>query len=273
MRRMILKILAGFAAVYLLVALVVFLFQARLVYFPERDTISTPRSAGLAYEEITLLTEDNLRLQAWFVPAQNSRAVLLFCHGNAGNISHRIESIALFVRLGLSVLIFDYRGYGQSEGTPSEKGTYLDAGAAWRYLVQVRGTAPADIILFGRSMGAAVASWLAVRENPGGLILESAFTSIPDMAARLYPFLPVRILSRIQYNTLENVQRKRCPLLVVHSLDDEIVPFSHGRRIFSSAQEPKKFLELKGDHNSGFLISGSLYLEGLSNFVAAYLKK
>lgn len=273
MRYIVMKVLASLGLVYFLVGAAVYVFQAGLIYFPERETVSTPRHAGLPYEEIVLVTEDRVALQAWFVAVPHARAVLLFCHGNAGNISHCIESVALFARLGLNVLIFDYRGYGRSEGRPTEKGTYLDARAAWRYLVQERGVAPQEIILFGRSLGAAVASWLAVVERPGALILESAFTSIPDMAARLYPFLPVNVLSRFKYNTLGNVQRVKCPVLVVHSLEDEIVPFTHGRRLYTSAREPKKFLELKGDHNSGFLISRSLYLEGVSDFITASLKR
>ena len=195
--------------------------------------------------------------------------VVLFCHGNAGNISHRLESIALFHRLGLSVLIFDYRGYGDSEGKPDEQGTYRDARAAWRHLRELRGVAGDDIILFGRSLGAAVAAWLAARERPRAVILESAFTSAASLGAEHYPWLPVDLLLRHRYDTLARVSEIRAPLLVVHSRDDEIVPFHHGRALFDAAAEPKRLLEIRGGHNDGFLASGAVYRDALAAFLAA----
>jgi len=198
--------------------------------------------------------------------------MVLFCHGNAGNISHRLESIEIFHRLGLNIFIFDYRGYGQSEGKPTEQGTYEDASVAWRYLTQQRQVNPNEIIVFGRSLGGAVASWLAQSHSPGALILESTFTSLADIAASLYPYLPVRLLLRFKYNTAEYLGKVNCPVLIVHSRDDEIMPFSHGCRLFEMASEPKKFLEISGTHNEGFIISGKDYEKGLNAFILEHIE-
>ncbi|MCB1916182.1 MAG: alpha/beta hydrolase [Rhodocyclaceae bacterium] len=243
--------------------------QARLLYFPVRELDADPAGIGLAFEAETIVTEDGVRLAAWFVPAKASAPVVLFCHGNAGNISHRLDSIALFHRLGLSVLIFDYRGYGESEGAPDEQGTYRDAHAAWRHLREARGVPADDIIVFGRSLGAAVAAWLAARERPRAVILESAFTSAAALGAEYYPWLPVDRLLRHRYDTLAQVAEVRAPLLVVHSRDDEIVPFHHALAVFDVAAEPKRLLEIRGGHNDGFLITGAPYRDALASFLAA----
>jgi pimeloyl-ACP methyl ester carboxylesterase len=166
------------------------------------------------------------------------------------------------------VFIIDYRGYGQSEGRPNEAGTYLDAEAAWRYLVEDRGIEPKQIIAFGRSLGGAVAAWLAIEHPPKGLILESTFTSVPDMAARQFPFLPVRWLARTQYNTIDRLPQIYVPLLISHSPDDRIIPYSHGQRLFEVANTPKYFLRMKGGHNEGFLITGKPYEDMLQKFIA-----
>jgi len=256
----------GFAAILTV-------FQSRLVYFPERAIAATPDAIGLSYESVSFETSDGVKLSGWLVPAQESRSVVLFCHGNAGNISHRLESIDVFYRLGLSVLIFDYRGYGKSEGRVSERGTYLDAEAAWQYLVDERQVEPSEIFIFGRSLGGAVGSWLAKGHTPKALIVESTFTSIPDIAAHLYPFLPVRRLARFRYSALDYVRQVDCPVLIVHSRDDEMIPFSHGQRLFEAANEPKQFLEIRGTHNEGFITSGRLYEDGLDLFISEYTRR
>ena len=247
-----------------------YIFQSRYVYYPERNLTADPGQLGLRFDSVYFETADGLTLSAWFIPGDNTRGVILFCHGNAGNISHRLESIQIFHQLGLDVFIFDYRGYGQSEGKPSEQGTYQDAEAAWRYLIEERQLAPADIIVFGRSLGGTVASWLARSHTPGALILESTFTSLRDVASTLYPYLPVRLLLRFQYNTAEYLRGVNCPVLIVHSRDDEIMPFSQGRRLFDIAREPKHFLEITGTHNEGFIASGKHYEAGLNGFISEY---
>jgi len=252
---------------YASVALLVFAFQSHLVYFPERVLVANPSGAGLEFEVVNLGTSDNLALHGWFVPSSGQNGVLLYFHGNGGNISHRIESLHQFHRMGLSTLIFDYRGYGQSEGEPTEEGTYLDAEAAWNYLTTVRGFQPKEVILLGRSLGGAVASWLAARVRPRVLIIESTFTSIPERGAEIYPYFPVRLLSRFEYNTLERIGSANCPVLIVHSPEDEIVPFNHGQRLFEAARPPKEFLQISGGHNDGFFVSAQRYERELSSFI------
>ncbi len=271
----------GFANILLLIAVgygallvFVYLYQPHLLFLPNipsRSVRVTPAEVGLDYESVQLETKDGIRLDAWFVPADRARGVVLFCHGNAGNISHRLESLQVFNKLGLSTLIFDYRGYGRSQGKPSESGLYQDADAAWHYLTQKRGIPPENIVLFGRSLGGAVAAQLATMTNPAALILESCFTSVPDIGAQLYPFLPVRMLSRLHFNVRKNLQSISCPLLVVHSPDDEIIPFTHGQKLYASAKDPKHFLELCGGHNEGFLVTGNSYTDGLDGFLSQYL--
>ena len=245
-----------------------FIFQSRYIYYPVRELAGDPGSIGLQFENVSFETTDKVRLSGWFVPGEDARGVLLFCHGNGGNISHRMESLQIFHRLGLDVFIFDYRGYGQSEGKPSERGTYNDAAAAWRYLIEERQVDPGEIIIFGRSLGGAIASWLAQSYPPGGLILESTFTSVPDVVAKQYPYLPVRLLLRFRYNTAEHLGKVNSPVLIIHSRDDEVLPFNQGKRLFEIAKEPKEFLEITGAHNEGFITSGKRYEEGLNTFIS-----
>jgi alpha-beta hydrolase superfamily lysophospholipase len=234
--------------------------------------LANPGSIGLDFEDVYFETSDGVKLSGWFIPSESSVGVILFCHGNAGNISHRLDSIEIFHRLGLDVFIFDYRGYGRSEGRPTEQGTYQDAEAAWRYLIEERKVHPGRVVIFGRSLGGGVASWLAQSHVPGALILESTFTSLPDIAASVYPYLPVRLMLRFQYRTMEHLGGVDCPVLIVHSRDDEIMPFSHGCRLFEKARGPKQFLEISGTHNEGFLMSGRNYEEGLNSFVSRYVE-
>jgi hypothetical protein len=251
-----------------------------LANLPGRALDATPADAGLGYEDVNVDTADGERLHGWYVPAVQqgmgeARGVLLFFHGNAGNISHRLESIALFNRLGLDVLIVDYRGYGRSTGRPTEAGTYRDARAAWDYLVGARGIGPGRIVVFGRSLGGAVGAWLASQlpqaEMPAALIIESSFSSGADMARRLYPIYPARLLTRLKYPVVDYAARLRCPLLVVHSRDDEIIPYAMGRAVYAAAPQPKSFLELRGDHNAGFWISREDYTAGLEAFLVEVL--
>lgn len=259
------------AILYVVYAFYLMIFQSRFVYFPEPLIETTPEAIGLEYEEVTLETADGVKLSAWFIPSEEQRAVVIFCHGNAGNISHRMHTIKLLNRLGLSTLIFDYRGYGQSEGNPSEKGTYLDVEAAWQYIAILRQIEPEKIIILGRSLGGAIAAYLAQKNKPGMLIIESAFTSVPDMAAKIYPYMPVRLLSHINYPTREYISGVKCPVLIVHSRHDDIIPFDHGRRLFERANQPKEFLKISGNHNESYMISTEQHEECLRDFISKYL--
>ena len=265
-----LTLLIAATSIYVVLALMLFFFQNRMVFLsnlPGRALTATPKDAGFEYEDVTLKTSDGLKLHGWYVPAAQARGVVLFLHGNAGNISHRLDSIAIFRELELDTLIIDYRGYGQSEGRPSERGTYLDAEAAWHYLVNNREVTADRIIVFGRSLGGAVAAWLANQYRPAALIIESTFSSALDMARRLYPFMPVRLITRLEYPVSQYVSQLQCPLLVIHSRDDEIIPFTMAESIYNAAVEPKSLLEIWGDHNNGFLLSRDRYLSGLNEFI------
>ena len=268
--RTLVSILTIAISIYVLLALMLYLFQGRMVFlsnFPGRALTASPADIGLDYENVSLTTSDNERLHGWYIPVESSRGVVLFFHGNAGNISHRLDSIKIFHEVGLSTLIIDYRGYGQSTGKTSEQGTYLDAQAAWDYLVNRRRISPDRIIIFGRSLGGAIGAWLGVNNTPAGVIIESSFSSGADMARRLYPFLPVSLLTRLQYPVVDYASRLNSPVLVIHSIHDEIIPFSMGQAIYAAVNQRKEFLQLRGDHNNGFLISEEDYVAALKNFV------
>jgi uncharacterized protein len=269
MRRMLGELLIPLAIAYGAVLVLVYLFQSHLVFFPGtgREAVVSPGSYGLRYESVPIRTADGETLDAWWVPAEDARGVVLFFHGNAGNISHRVDYLQMFHRLRYSTLIVDYRGYGKSSGTPSEGGTYRDAEAAWEHLLHARLARPQDIVVAGESLGAAVATWLAAEVSPRAVLLFSTFTSVPDLGAQVYWFLPVRLLSRIDYDNLANLKRIRAPVFIAHSRDDDIVPFAHGRRLYEAAAEPKAFLELRGGHNDGFIFMRPEWVAELGAFL------
>ena len=267
--RLLLDIMVPIALVYGCVVALVFAFQSHLVYYPQvgREGDLTPQAYGLVYEAVEIATEDGEKLAAWWVPAEDARGTVLFFHGNAGNISHRLDYLKMFRGMRYSTLIIDYRGYGTSTGAPSEEGTYRDAEAAWRYLTEQRSVHGADIVFFGESLGAAVASWLATRHPSRALVLASAFTSVPDLGAEVYWFLPVRLISRFRYDNLSHLAVLRAPVLIAHSRDDEIVPFAHGQRLYAAAREPKQFLELAGGHNTAFIFMREAWVRVLADFL------
>ncbi|MFB3786812.1 MAG: alpha/beta hydrolase [bacterium] len=246
-------------------------FERSNIWMPRRDFIATPDAAGLAYEDVSLQTADGLRLHGWYLPHAEASAALLFCHGNAGNVSHRIESLRQWHSLGLNVFLFDYRGYGRSAGRPTEEGTYQDALAAYNWL-QGRGP-DLPIVLFGRSLGAAVAIDLAARGKGAALIAESGFTSVPAIGQELFPILPVKWLVRTRYDSLAKIPQVKIPVLVIHSREDEIVPFHHGEALFEAAPGPKQFLEIRGGHNDGYVLSETEYLRGIQAFLDYSMKK
>lgn len=270
-KRMFLLALVGLVIGYLLLIAYVYARQGAMLYFPAKEIEATPHNIGLDYQDVTLRTKDGVEISAWYIPADNARGFILFCHGNAGNISHRLDSIKIFHRLGLGVLIFDYRGYGKSKGSPDEEGTYSDAEAAWDYLVNILHVKPEKIVLFGRSLGSAVAVELALRRQAGAIIMESAFTSVPDLGKKFFPLLPVSLISRYHYESISKVERVEMPKLFIHSPDDEIVPYEQGARLFERARDPKEHLKITGGHNEGFLLSGKIYVDGLDAFISEYL--
>jgi fermentation-respiration switch protein FrsA (DUF1100 family) len=267
---MLLAVAIGLALGYILLVAYFYARQGSMLYFPSGEIEATPLDIGLPYEDLTLRTADGLNISAWYVPAEDLRSVVLFCHGNAGNISHRLDSIRIFHSLGLAVLIFDYRGYGKSQGSPDEKGTYEDAEAAWDYLVNSLRVKPDRIIFFGRSLGSAVAAEIALRKQAGALIMESGFTSVPDLGEKFFPHLPVRLIARYHYASISKVDKIKIPKLFIHSPADEIVPYEQGLKLFEKACEPKEFLQIIGGHNEGFLLSGTAYINGLRLFLSRY---
>ncbi len=249
LRRMIPAIVVALCAYVAICALLYFL-QERLVFFPDRSLATDPRSLGLSFEELDLVTSDAVHLHGWYLPAEEPLGALVFCHGNAGNISHRLAAAQALHAMRLSVLLFDYRGYGKSEGSPSEEGTYRDGEAAYEFL-RSRGFAPERIALYGESLGGAVAIELARRRKVACAVIESTFTSLPDMGAAIYRWLPVRLLARIHYDNRAKVAALDVPLLLIHSPEDEIVPFRHAERLVEAAREPRQLLVTAGSHNSG----------------------
>jgi len=246
------------------------LLQPKLLFRPYPEMVGVPSDWGLAYQDVWLTTDDGVPLHGWFMPNPRRRPAphtLLFLHGNAGNISHRSASIAIFADLGLDQLIIDYRGYGQSDGTPSETGLYLDADAAWHWLTAVRGLRPQDIVVFGRSLGGAVATELAARVQPGALIVESSFTDIAAMARLHHPLLARLMPLRYRLPSAEYLARVRSPVLVLHSPDDGVVPFAQGQALYAAAPGPKRFVQLVGGHNQGFLDSQPHYQQALADFL------
>lgn len=265
-----LRILFVGLAAWVLVVAWVWLTQDRLVYFPQvgRDNPATPAAAGLRFEDLRIRTEDGETLAAWWVPATTGKmqGAVLLLHGNAGSIADRIIYLPHFAAMGYGVLLIDYRGYGRSSGTPSEAGTHADARAAWRWLEE-RGFAAGDIVLMGESLGGAVAAQLAAVTRPRALLLISSFTSVNDLGAELYPWLPVRWISRFRYDTLQGVRDYRGPVLIVHSRDDEIVPFRHAQRLLAAAGLRGQLLELRGGHNDAFLFGTPQQVTAVAGFL------
>ena len=261
-------------------------FEDKLIYFPERHPLGMWDVARVQardgqvvpkIEDSWFSAEDGVRLHGWFcvphrmeggaaVPLSAER-VLLFFHGNAGNITYRYDMIRMLMAVPVDLLIIDYRGYGRSEGRPSEEGLYRDARAAWDHLVRERQIPPDRIVLLGKSLGGAVAIDLASHVRPAGLIVQSSFTSVPEMASSLIPFFP-RFLLRTKMDSISKIREVACPKLFIHSPADEIVPYRLGRRLFEAASEPKRFYEVPGaPHNETYLVGGEAYLHAIRTFI------
>jgi fermentation-respiration switch protein FrsA (DUF1100 family) len=247
--------------------------EDKFIFHPDPVSARDPSHVGLSFENILFNTQDDIRLHGWFIPHQEARATLVWFHGNAGNISDRLLNIKLLHdRIKINIFIFDYRGYGQSEGTASEKGTYLDGAAAIKYLLGRDDAAARQLILFGRSLGAAVAAEMAIRFTSLGLILESPFVSIREMAQALFPSLPIAWLLRTRYDTLEKVRRVKAPIMVLHGDHDATVPFAQGKRVFEVAPQPKRFYRIVGaSHNDTFVVGGEEYYGALREFIESAL--
>ncbi len=243
--------------------------EDRMIYFPEQGTAEAP--GDLAVEKVSFPSTDGVRLTAWVVvPPNDTSRWILILHGNAGNLATpgRPEHDRQLRGLGLGLLALDYRGYGESEGKPSEQGLYRDARAAYDYLVNQRQIAPHRIVIYGHSLGSAVAVELATTVPAAGLIIEGALTSVPDRGAELWPLIPVRLIARNRFNSLERIGRLEMPVLLIHGRDDMTIPIAHGRRLFDAAPEPRTFLEVPGGHDDAYSVGAREYEDGISRFLA-----
>jgi uncharacterized protein len=243
--------------------------EANFIFYPSATIEHTPRQVGLEFEDVFFATRDGVRLNGWFIPHRQARSTLVWFHGNAGNISHRVENIKLLHdKVKINIFIFDYRGYGRSEGRVSEEGTYLDGEAALDYVRERLDVERKKIVLFGRSLGAAVAAEMANRYDSQGLILESPFVSIREMARVVFPLLPIGPLLQTRYDVREKIRKIKTPLLVLHGDRDEVVPFAQGKTVFDAAPEPKKFFTIAGaQHNDTYLVGGDSYFQQLQIFI------
>lgn len=263
---------------------ILYIMQPKFLYSPVREVPYTPGELDMDFENVIFKSSDGLRLCGWYIPApsetrkeksltgsvqaggsfltgpvEKSKFTVLFCHGNGGNMMHRLDSINIFYNLGLSCFIFDYRGYGHSQGKPSEEGTYLDVEAAYKWLTKEKNMPPDNIIVFGRSLGGSIAAYLASKVKAKALIIESTFTSYADIGKKFYPYMPVRWFAGFSYRTIDYIKDVHCPVMLIYSRNDEVVPFDFGLELYEAANEPKKFVEIFGSHNDGFLVSGEIY--------------
>ncbi len=300
-KRTMIDLIIVIPAAYILLCIFLRWREPSLIYLPDRQLEATPDAAGLSYENVFLITADGVCIHGWFLPADlsakastasaeasaktgRSSPTILFLHGNAGNVSHRLDKLVVFHGLGANVLIIDYRGYGRSEGKPSEEGTYRDAQAAYEYLTQPRtllvrrslgeggSREPRTIVIYGESLGTAMAVDLASKHPVGGVVLEEPFTSIGDVGRGMFPIFPVRWLVRNNYDSLSKIARVNAPLLILHSRDDEVFPFRHAERLFAAAREPKQLVELRGSHNDAFSVSADTYRFAMREFLVGLAK-
>jgi uncharacterized protein len=264
-----LRVVIGLVVVYLLLIGITMVFEERLIFVPSRSPVGDWHSAGLQCEDVVFATADGVHLHGWYCPVPHPRCVFLMAHGNAGNITHRVDRITAWQRtLNVAVFAFDYRGYGRSTGHPNEQGVYSDARAAYRWLTAEKGIAPEDVVFFGESLGAAVALQLATEVLPRALILESPFTSAIAMGQRVFLWLPVRWMMRNRFASIEKITRYHGPLLIVHGTHDTLIPFAMGQALFVRANEPKRFYAVTGaDHNDVALTGGRHYLQAMDAFL------
>jgi fermentation-respiration switch protein FrsA (DUF1100 family) len=244
-------------------------FEHSQVFHPDKILMATGAELKRPFEDVSFKSPDGISLHGWYFPANipspGSRGVFIYCHGNAGNVSHRLETCAALLESGLGVFIFDYRGFGKSAGKPTEEGTYRDTQAAYQWLKN-RGFSASRIIAFGESLGGAIATELAIREPIGGLILENTFSCISDIGSEIFPWLPVRWIASIKYQTCLKLPQLKVPVLIMHSRTDGLIGFHHAEKNFAAAREPKLLWEIKGDHNSP-ITDCVTFLAGIAKFL------
>ncbi len=261
------KTLIGFV----ILSLVLFFYYIRrlerkTLFVPSKHISFIPSEIGLRYEDVYFRTRDKLQLNGWFIPAKDARATLLFIHGNAGNIGDRMDKLKYFNEMGINVFIFDYRGYGKSSGRPTETGLYTDAEAAYEYLTVTKGIVPDKIVVYGASLGGAVAIDLVSKQKVAGLIVDSSFSCAADMAKIIYPFIPTFLIS-VKMDSVSKIRHIAVPKLFIHSKDDDVVPYALGRKLYAAAMPPKFFVDIAGDHNNGYIISEQRFIHAIKMFL------
>lgn len=265
-----LSIVLTIGGIYLVLLLLMFLFQGQLLFMPSSQMAQSPDAAGMEAEDLYMETEDGVTIHGWYFPHEGSNQVIVLSHGNAGNISHRLDIAATLLEAGAAVLMYDYRGYGNSEGSPNEDGLYKDMRAVMGHLTGEKGYSEQEVFQYGRSLGGAVAAWAASEYEIGGLVLDSAFTGLRAMVRDVYPFVP-SFLARYNFPTKEFIKSlDGVPVMVMHSRNDEIISFSHGEALFEAAAEPKRFVELGGTHNDNFFVSRDLIRERWTEFLEEF---
>lgn len=256
---------------YILICLYMFIFQEKFVFAPNKILSSTPESLGLEYEDLYLKSLDGITINAWFIPFKNADYTILLSHGNAGNISGEIDVIKFSQELKMNILLYDYRGYGNSQGQMSEKGSYKDLITAYNYLIKDKKVNNKNIIIYGRSLGGAVSIGANREIQPAAYIIDSTFTSIIEMGKQKYPFLPIGYLSRIYYDNLTKIKEISEPILIIHSKEDEVIPYEFAKKLYSNANSPKEFLDIMGLHYYGFYNNELKYKQGIRNFLLKYI--
>ncbi len=264
------KLLFTFVVLLIGFFVLIRLIENTFIFFPDKQ----PGDYGLLgspdfqVEDCFFLTRDGTRLHGWFVRNDTVRTTLLWCHGNAGNISDRIDNLVQLAKLPINIFIFDFRGYGKSEGTPNEAGVYLDALAAYDFLIQKKQVQSEDVVLFGRSLGGAIAVDLASKRPCAKLILESTFTAAGDMAKKMFGLIPVQLVMKSSFDSLLKIGQLQMPVLFIHGNQDSVVPYELGKKLFDAANEPKEFYTIDGaDHNDTYLVGGRAYFKRIELFL------
>ncbi len=256
-------------------AALLLVFENKIIFHPSRypEGFWEPAFVGVPAQDIYFSAQDGVKLHGWFIPAPNAVATLLWFHGNAGNLSHRLDNIQRLAPLNLNVFIFDYRGYGRSEGEPDEPGIYMDSQAAYEKVLAMDGVSVDSLFLFGRSLGGICAVEIALNNPARGLILESVFTSASDMARKVFPLIPLGWALRSKLDAIGKVPHLELPKLFLHGTRDEIVPYDLGRKLFAAAGEPKTFYPIEGaEHNDTYILGGRDYFDALNRFITETLK-
>ncbi len=259
------KIAVVVAGIYVLFFLLVQIMETGMLYHPIRSYLTDGELSSRGIQRYRLKTPDGPEIDVWYCSGDS--LTLLLCHGNAGSNDDRLEQVLRLNAMGHGVVLFDYRGYGVSSGHPTEKGLYRDAHAVYDWMIAKQHIKESRIVVYGTSLGAAVAAELACQTNPRSLILETAMTSKLEIARDIMPFFPAFLFTWDQFETVRYLNKVHVPVLITHGTADEVIPYSHGERLFQAAREPKFFLSVPGaHHNDIWIVGGNPYFDSIHRF-------